>query len=200
MMLAWDVVDAELARYLGSTHTARAAVRRIYGMMDAISEQRLAMVKPELAATIRGIAAELAALQPAIVIRVTAGIRGEAEQTADYAKGRTAPGRIVTRAIWGYSMHGFGLAVDLCPGRMDVEPWEPDYNAAAASYGLMLAACRRAGLNCGADWVSFKDMPHVQVAGCPTTPTWAMRNDLGNGDAAGLRAVWARLDAGMYGT
>ncbi len=46
---------------------------------------------------------------------VTQGLRTWEEQNALYAKGRTAPGPVVTKAPGGHSQHNFGLAVDVAP-------------------------------------------------------------------------------------
>ena len=46
-------------------------------------------------------------------IRVTDGLRTFDEQTALYAKGRTAAGSIVTQAAAGESYHNYGLAFDV---------------------------------------------------------------------------------------
>jgi len=41
------------------------------------------------------------------------GMRSEERQSLLYAQGRTLPGKIVTNAKPGYSLHQYGLAVDL---------------------------------------------------------------------------------------
>lgn len=43
------------------------------------------------------------------------GYRSEARQAVLYAQGRTTPGKIVTNAGPGQSMHGYGLAYDWTP-------------------------------------------------------------------------------------
>lgn len=45
--------------------------------------------------------------------KVYSGLRTFKEQDALYAKGRTKPGGVVTKAKGGQSMHNYGLAVDL---------------------------------------------------------------------------------------
>jgi peptidoglycan L-alanyl-D-glutamate endopeptidase CwlK len=49
-----------------------------------------------------------------IQLRITQGYRSYAEQAALYAKGRTAPGPIVTYAPPGYSWHNWRRAFDVC--------------------------------------------------------------------------------------
>lgn len=195
-----DEVERELCKWLGPQHNARMGVQRLReGRMDLASEQRLALVKPELARVIRAMAATLLAGTPSIEVRVTQGLRNLDEQNYLYAQGRTRPGGVVTNARGGYSMHNFGLAVDLCPGKMDGQPWSPDWQGADQHYALMVQAGMRAGLNCGANWHTLKDEPHFQVAlPLPATPTDAMRADLGNGSMQWLKVVWAKVDAGVY--
>lgn len=48
-----------------------------------------------------------------IYLRVTQGYRSFREQDELYARGRTAPGKIVTNAKAGKSWHNFGLAFDV---------------------------------------------------------------------------------------
>lgn len=57
---------------------------------------------------------------------VTQGFRTAEEQDADYAKGRSLPGEVITNARAGESPHNFGLAVDvtLVIGGKDV--WDYD--------------------------------------------------------------------------
>ena len=45
-------------------------------------------------------------------VRITQGLRTIAEQDALYAKGRTTPGKKVTNAKGGQSVHNYGFAVD----------------------------------------------------------------------------------------
>lgn len=46
---------------------------------------------------------------------VTCTLRSYEEQTELYAQGRTAPGKIVTKAKPGSSAHNYGLALDVVP-------------------------------------------------------------------------------------
>ena len=45
-------------------------------------------------------------------LKAISGQRGEEEQNALYAQGRTKPGNIVTNAKFGYSNHNFSAALD----------------------------------------------------------------------------------------
>jgi peptidoglycan L-alanyl-D-glutamate endopeptidase CwlK len=161
--------------------------------MDAISEERLAQVIPPLGALIRKMVGNL--MVAGIEVRVTQGLRSIADQDALYAQGRTVSGNIVTNAPGGYSMHNFGLAVDLCPGIIGKTPWTPDWTAQDTSYKAMVTAGVALGLNAGANWHTFVDIPHFQLPGLPNTPTELMRHDLSLG---GLSMIWRNVLAGIY--
>jgi peptidoglycan L-alanyl-D-glutamate endopeptidase CwlK len=146
--------------------------------LDAISEERLALVHPVLAVRIFNLADALVA--SGFIIQVTQGIRTIAEQNAIYAKGRTTPGRIVTYAQGTQSNHVMGIAVDVAPfldGIPDWNPSHPDWQrivALASSYSLR-------------DGISWRDEPHLELAECPTEPTLQMQQAYLDG---GVQAVW----------
>lgn len=155
--------------------------------MDSISETRLAAVYPELATKIRQIAEQLAS--EGIYIRVTAGLRTVEEQDSLYAQGRTSPGQVVTNARGGQSYHNFGMAVDCIPSVNDVNlPYEPDWNDSHPAWKRMIELAEAAGLNCGADWVHFKDMPHFQLTG--KWPIGAPPDEALNLVNQSFQAVW----------
>jgi peptidoglycan L-alanyl-D-glutamate endopeptidase CwlK len=95
---------------------------------------------------------------------VTDGVRTVTEQAALYAKGRTAPGKIVTqcdgelkRSNHQVKADGFGHAVDCCflvdgkPSWDDALPWR--------LYGETAKAL---GLKWGGFWTT-PDRPHVEL-------------------------------------
>ena len=97
-----------------------------------------------------------------ITIKVIGGTRSYEQQDALYARGRTAPGAIVTKARGGYSNHNFGIAFDIgvfSGGRY--LPESPQYKAVGA-LGMEL------GLEWGGNWTSLVDQPHFQLR-----PAWA---------------------------
>jgi peptidoglycan L-alanyl-D-glutamate endopeptidase CwlK len=82
-------------------------------------------------------------------------LRTFAEQTTEYAKGRTAPGPIVTYAKAGQSWHNYGLAFDIAfkapPARGIYDgPWEE-----VGRIG------KRIGLTWGGDF-KHPDRPHFE--------------------------------------
>ncbi|HRQ87223.1 MAG TPA: M15 family metallopeptidase [Bacteroidia bacterium] len=92
------------------------------------------------------------------------GTRTFAEQDALYAKGRTAPGPVVTNASGGYSNHNFGIAGDygVFAGGRYLDAEQP---ALASRIHKAVAEWVRTNLlmiEWGGDWTSFRDEPHYQ--------------------------------------
>ena len=87
-------------------------------------------------------------------------LRTMAEQDALYAKGRTAPGNIVTNARGSTfsSMHQWGVAFDFF--RND---GLGAYNTADGFFEKVGAIGKEIGLMWGGDFKSIKDMPHFQL-------------------------------------
>jgi peptidoglycan L-alanyl-D-glutamate endopeptidase CwlK len=156
--------------------------------MDSVSEARLKDIVPALADKVRQMADIL--LKEGIVIRITQALRTVAEQDALYAQGRTKPGSKVTNCPGGHSYHNFGLAVDCCPSTDGPDkPFNPDWNESHPSWKRMVAVGESLGLNCGADWIHFKDVPHFQLTG--HWPVGAPPQEARAFIAKGLPAVWA---------
>ncbi len=155
--------------------------------MEAISEHRLTLVHPVLAAKVRAAHDALIAAGHS-GCRVASGLRTYREQAAIYDQGRTEPGPRVTNALPGYSNHNFGCAVDCYPfvagdaGALDID------DANAPEFVAMVAALKAQGLAWGGDWHSICDKPHFQLANVPVTPTDADREAY---HAGGLAAVWS---------
>jgi peptidoglycan L-alanyl-D-glutamate endopeptidase CwlK len=92
-----------------------------------------------------------------IRIKVYSGYRSFKEQNELYKKGREYPGKVVTNANPGESLHNYGLAFDVVPIVDGVAIWDNDmfWNTIAAvgkSYGFIW----------GGDWKTFVDKPHFQ--------------------------------------
>lgn len=124
---------------------------------------KLAGVHPTLIVAVTKILNAMAAL--GYPMRVTDGMRTQAEQAALYAKGRTAPGAVVTNAdgLLKKSNHqthadGWGHAVDCCflvdgkPSWASDLPWE--------LYGHL---AKFLGLEWGGDFHSITDRPHIEL-------------------------------------
>jgi peptidoglycan L-alanyl-D-glutamate endopeptidase CwlK len=93
---------------------------------------------------------------------VTCTLRSEAEQTALYAQGRTAPGHIVTNAKPGQSAHNYGLAIDFVP-MINGKPCWDGSDPAWEKAGEIAESC---GLEWAGRWTTFREEPHVQL------PNW----------------------------
>lgn len=96
-------------------------------------------------------------LSSGIRIIPTHGYRSIAEQNAIYAQGRTKPGKIVTNAKGGQSLHNFGVAFDICfsDGKRAFYPpkSDPRWNKIA-----------KIAKNLGLEWGDrgYIDYPHFQ--------------------------------------
>lgn len=164
--------------------------------MDNRSEATLAQVDPALADKVRAAAQTLEAAGTFLL--VVSGLRTAAQQNALYAQGRNgAPGHIVTNAPAGFSMHNYGLAVDVVPylsGPSGALNWD----ANTPQFKAMVAALLEQDLVWGGAWKTIPDFDHFQMPGLPVTPNTAMRADYGAGDPAALSAIWAKAAAGSY--
>jgi RHS repeat-associated protein len=100
--------------------------------------------------------------QQGINARLGQTLRTFAQQDQLYAQGRTAPGRIVTNAQGGQSIHNYGLAFDIqifdADGTYITNGSDPAY-ATAGSIGESI------GLEWGGNWSSIFDPSHFQYMG-----------------------------------
>lgn len=92
-------------------------------------------------------------------VLVTDGFRTKAEQDALYAKGRTAPGSIVTQVQWPSSAHCWGVAFDFCRNVRGREYDDSDH-----FFQRVAEIAKPFGLEWGGDWRNFVDKPHLQLA------------------------------------
>ena len=128
--------------------------------VDPRSEKCLATLLPEVQPYARALVHKAAGV--GIRIKVISGLRSYAEQDALYARGRTAPGPIVTNARAGHSNHNFGIAFDVAVFEGSAYlPESPKYKAVGA-LGMEL------GLEWGGAWTTLVDEPHFQLR-----PAWA---------------------------
>jgi peptidoglycan L-alanyl-D-glutamate endopeptidase CwlK len=164
--------------------------------MDKRSEAALANVNPALADKVRAAASQLATLGTYIL--VVSGLRTAAEQDALYAQGRNgAPGHIVTNAKAGYSMHNYGLAVDVVP-YLSGKSGQLNWDSNTPQFRAMVAALEAQGLVWGGEWKTFPDDDHFQMPGIPASPNSAMQADYGDGGQASLRSIWSKAATGTY--
>jgi peptidoglycan L-alanyl-D-glutamate endopeptidase CwlK len=162
-------------------------------MMDARSEQTLAGVFPGLALLVRQ--AQAALTPQNIFMCVYSGLRTQAQQNADYAKGRTTEGPIVTNAKAGWSNHNYGLAVDIVPYLQGAEG-ALNWTVESAQFQAMVKALKATGLVYGGDWPHFQDNDHFQMPNMPPSPDAAMLRDYTS--EAPLAMIWENYVAGRY--
>lgn len=100
-------------------------------------------------------------------IGISECLRSVSEQNALYAKGRSAPGKIVTNvkgSDYG-SMHQWGVAFDF---------YRNDGKGAYDNSGNFFQKVGKIGvelgLEWGGNWKSIKDMPHFQLPDWGSTP------------------------------
>lgn len=94
-------------------------------------------------------------------LRITHTLRTMEEQAKLYAQGRTAPGKIVTRAMPGQSAHNYGMAFDVC--FKGTTPY-PEDALGLAWWGEIGAVGKKLGLVWGGDFKKLKDRPHFERA------------------------------------
>ena len=126
------------------------------------------LLYPPFAEQLRDFESRLAAAK--LPFYLFMGLRTFEDQDELYAQGRTKPGRIVTNARGGDSLHNYGLAADFVLDGQPEKPgiqwsWEikSDFNADGRSdwmtMGEMAESC---GLEWGGRWKRFPDLPHLQ--------------------------------------
>lgn len=93
-----------------------------------------------------------------IYLIITEGFRTKEYQDELYAKGRTAPGNIVTNARGSSysSQHMWGIAFDIA-----INDAKKLYDYATIKKAAKIA--KKLGLGWGGDWKSFQDNPHFYL-------------------------------------
>lgn len=132
--------------------------------VDDRSEKNIKTLTPETQAAARKWL--LSVRQAGIKAVIICGTRTFAEQEEIYAQGRTKPGKVVSNARAGSSVHNYGKAWDFVvfeglndKGGTGEALWEsPDMRKAGA-------IAIEQGLDWGGAWKSFADIPHIQLPG-----------------------------------
>lgn len=129
---------------------------RLYDTVTGLTAVRTAIAEGKLLPAVERAkyALEDACEAQGIKIRFTGGYRSCEAQNALYAQGRTTPGKVVTNAKCGDSLHNYGVAFDICfDSKTPYEgPWEK-----VGAIGESL------GLEWGGRWTTFVDRPHFQL-------------------------------------
>lgn len=99
-----------------------------------------------------------------IDVIITSTYRDNESQDDLYAQGRTKPGKKVTNAKGGESIHNYRRAFDFVPMRNGKPVW-----SVSGEDGKLWAECGRIGESVGLEWagkwVKFKEMAHLQYTG-----------------------------------
>ena len=141
-------------------------------MKDKITLDRIQLIHPKLRDEVLAIYDEISeALTGKAICRFTHTLRTFAEQNKLFAQGRTAPGKIVTRARGGQSYHNYGLAIDIVllvdrdgNGTFESALWDTksDFDQdGRADWMEVVDVFKRHGWEWGGDW-RFVDAPHFQ--------------------------------------
>lgn len=138
--------------------------------MDKYTQERIALLHPRVREEVRAIITECdKALTGRAKIRITQGLRSFKEQDALYAIGRTKPGKKVTNARGGQSIHNYGFAVDICliiDGKTaswdTTKDWDNDQ---VADWYECVKIFAKFGWDWGGNWKKNKDLPHFDKRG-----------------------------------
>lgn len=136
-------------------------------MSDKITLDRIQLLHPKLREEAGHIYSEIcSALTGRATCRFAYTLRTDAEQTILYNQGRTTPGKIVTNAKAGQSMHGYGLAVDivlLIDEKTASWDMKTDFDAdGKADWIEIVEIFKRYGWSWGGNWAHFPDYPHFE--------------------------------------
>lgn len=150
--------------------------------MDQVTKQRINKLHPSVRDEIAQIIQECdSALTGRAKVRITQGLRTFEEQNQLYAIGRALPGKKVTNAKGGQSIHNYGLAVDICliiDGKTaswdTVKDWDGDK---VADWNECVKIFEKYGWDWGGNWKTFKDMPHFEKKGYSWRKLIQMKRD-----------------------
>ena len=136
--------------------------------MDKVSQDRIDQLHPSIRLDVSNLIEKIntKVLTGRAKVRIAQGLRTFAEQDALYAQGRTKPGKKVTNAKAGQSIHNYGLAVDIVlilDGKTASWDEKSDFDKDQQSDWMeVVTEFKRAGFSWGGDWRTFKDMPHFE--------------------------------------
>lgn len=118
-----------------------------------------------------------------IYLIITEGFRSKDQQDKLYAKGRTAPGKIVTNARGSSysSQHQWGIAFDIA-----INDNKKLYDLATIKKVAKIA--KSIGLGWGGDWTSIVDTPHFYLKKWGSTTAKLKKR---YGSFAGFKRTWS---------
>lgn len=135
--------------------------------MDTVTLQKIEELHPIVRDEVKKIIEECDnALSGNAKVRITQGLRTFQQQEKLYAQGRTIPGKKVTNAKPGQSIHNYGFAVDICliiDGKYaswdTAKDWDGDR---ISDWNECVKIFSKYGWEWGGSWKTFKDLPHFQ--------------------------------------
>lgn len=135
--------------------------------MDNYTKERIAKLHPSVREEVTKIITECnLSLTGKAQVRITQGLRTFQEQNNLYALGRTKPGKKVTQAKAGQSVHNYGFAVDICLViNGETASWDTakDWdNDTIADWYECVKIFAKFGWDWGGNWKTFKDLPHFE--------------------------------------
>lgn len=138
--------------------------------MDKYTKERIQKLHPSIRDEVTKIINECnEVLTGKAQVRVTQGLRTFQEQNELYAQGRTKPGKKVTQAKGGQSIHNYGFAVDICllidnkTATWDTaKDWDND---SIADWQECVKIFAKYNWNWGGNWKTFKDYAHFEKKG-----------------------------------
>ncbi|WP_187477825.1 M15 family metallopeptidase [Amniculibacterium sp. G2-70] len=153
--------------------------------MDKVTKERISQLHPSVRAEVTRIIEEIDnALTGRAAVRISQGLRTFAEQDEIYAQGRSNPGKKVTNAKGGQSIHNYGLAVDIVliiDGKTaswdTVKDWDNDK---VADWYECVKIFAKYGWDWGGNWKTFKDLPHFEKKGYTWRGLLAKKRDKSN--------------------
>ena len=140
-------------------------------MIDKVTQDRISKLHPSVRDEVNKIIEEINTkfLTGRAKVRIAQGLRTFAEQDALYAQGRTKPGKKVTNAKGGQSVHNYGFAVDIVliiDGKEASWDTKKDWDGdKVADWDECVKVFAKYGWSWGGNWTSFKDMPHFDKIG-----------------------------------
>jgi peptidoglycan L-alanyl-D-glutamate endopeptidase CwlK len=123
-----------------------------------LTRSRLTRVYPELQAKFWKIKADMEKAFPQYKVYVIGQYRTCREQNDLYQKGRSKPGKIVTNARCGESLHNYSLAIDVLPYK-NGEPVWGDWKF----WLKLVKVVGKYGLTSGGAWKNLRDYTHIEM-------------------------------------
>jgi len=174
-----------LWRKANQTATPSVPAQPPTGLADPRSEATIATLHPQVQQPFRDLLRAINAAVAPVVGRWISGYRGEAEQNALYAKGRTSQGPRVTSARWPTSAHNGGGGTTGFACDIGFFSAGGTYLDEGPQYDVAGKLARAAGFHWGAD---FGDRPHI----CLRPPTLRAV-----GETAFINALIYRVNNGL---